>query len=96
MLDLIRYERIKTFGIGDGFSSLSVVNQRDFPRYYPVLLGKLPPAANLLYAKSLPTDWDDLKTNVILPWMRQAVLSSSGGQELENRLKAWRLQKPLP
>jgi ABC-type glycerol-3-phosphate transport system substrate-binding protein len=96
LLDLIRYERIKTFGIGNGFSSLGVVNQRDFPRYYPALLGKIPPAADLLYPKSLPADWGDLKSNVILPWMQRVVLTPSGGQKLENRLKAWRLQKPLP
>lgn len=96
LLDLVRYDRIKTFGIGNGFSSLSVVNDRDFPQYYPALLGKIPPPDYLVYPKSLPNDWADLKSNVIIPWMQREVLATSAQQKLEEQLKAWRLQKPLP
>ncbi len=96
LLDLVRYDRIKTFGIGNGFSALSVVNERDYPQYYPALLGKIPPPNYLVYPKSLPNDWSDLKANVILPWMQGEVLATESQQKLEERLKAWRLQKPLP
>ncbi|HUX20068.1 MAG TPA: extracellular solute-binding protein [Spirochaetia bacterium] len=95
LLELVAYDRIKTFGIGNGFSSLSVVNERDFPQHYPALLGKIPPADYLVYPKSLPTDWADLKSNVILPWMQSEVVAPAPQQKLEERLKAWRLQKPL-
>lgn len=96
LLEMTRYEHMKTFGIGNGLSALSVVNERDFPRYYPVLLGKMPPADYLSVPRSLPSDWGDLKSNVIIPWMRSEVLAPSPEQLLEVRLKAWRLQKPLP
>lgn len=96
LLDVSHYERIKTFGIGGGFSSLSVVNERDFPQYYPTLLGKIPSTGSLDYPKSLPSDWSDLKANVIIPWMRDEVLAQGAVQPLQERLKAWRLQKPLP
>jgi ABC-type glycerol-3-phosphate transport system substrate-binding protein len=96
LLELVGYERIKTFGIGNGFSSLSVVNERDFPQHYPALLGKIPPADFLTYPKSLPDDWAELKSNVILPWMQSEVEAPAQQQKLEERLKAWRLQKPLP
>lgn len=96
LLEASRYERLKTFGLADGFSSLSVVNERDFPQYYPILLGKIPPADYLIYPKSLPSDWTDLKANVIIPWMQEEVLSPAPDQKLQDRLKAWRLQKPLP
>lgn len=96
LLSVTRYERIKTFGIGDGFSSLSVVNERDYPQYYPSLLGRIPAASYLTYPKSLPSDWSDLKANVIIPWMREDVLGQGGVRQLQDRLKAWRLQKPLP
>ncbi len=96
LLAATRYERMKTFGIAGGFSALSVVDERDFPQFYPSLLARIPSESSMLYPKSLPNDWSDLKANVIIPWMEQEVLSGSGGQRLEDKLKAWRLQKPLP
>ncbi|HUZ17911.1 MAG TPA: hypothetical protein VMV68_05960, partial [Spirochaetia bacterium] len=95
MLDASRFEQLKSFGISGGFSALHVVNERDFPQYYPELLGKIPSAASLAFPKSLPTDWTDLETNVLVPWLEHEIAIPAADQRLDDRLKAWRLQKPL-
>jgi ABC-type glycerol-3-phosphate transport system substrate-binding protein len=96
MLEASRFEQLKSFGISGGFSALHVVNERDFPQYYPELLGRIPSATSLTFPKSLPTDWGDLETNVLVPWLEHEVAISATDQQLDSRLKAWRLQKPLP
>jgi ABC-type glycerol-3-phosphate transport system substrate-binding protein len=95
ILEASNYEKMKTFGIGDGFSALHLVNERDYPQYYPSLLNRVPATDELSFSQSLPTDWSDLKKNVLLPWLEGEVTAKTPGQKLEERLKAWRLQKPL-
>lgn len=96
LLEMTHYERIKSFGLGGGLSALSVVDDRDFPQHYPTLLGRIPTAKQLVFPSSLPSDWADLKADVIIPWMKSETLSSGSGQTLGAKLKSWRLQKPLP
>ena len=59
----------RTFGISGGFSSIHSVNERVFPIFYPELLGNLPPAEYLSVPNILPTNWNQIKANVILPYL---------------------------
>lgn len=95
ILEASKYEHLKSFGIGNGFSALRATDERDFPQYYPELLGKIPGPDLLAFPQSLPIDWGDLETNVIVPWLQHEISVSTQDQSLDARLKAWRLQKPL-
>ena len=59
----------RTFGISGGFSSVRSVNERIFPIFYPELLGNLPAADYLSVPNILPTNWNQIKANVILPYL---------------------------
>jgi hypothetical protein len=84
------------FGIAGGFSGLKSVNERDFPQYYPRLIGRIPPE-ELLYAPGpLPAAWSEIKTQVLLPWLRQAATSSGEAADLVGEVrdfKSGRLRK---
>ncbi len=95
ILEASKYEHLKSFGIGDGFSALQVTDERDFPQYYPALLGKIPGPGSLAFPQSLPIDWADLETNVVIPWLQHEISVPKPDQSLDARLKTWRLQKPL-
>jgi ABC-type glycerol-3-phosphate transport system substrate-binding protein len=85
------------FGVADGFSALRAVNEQIFPRYYPGLLGHVPPADYLEPPNILPKDWIDLKQKVILPYLHEKARAAAGTPVagLEERLAEWyRLNPP--
>jgi ABC-type glycerol-3-phosphate transport system substrate-binding protein len=83
----------RTFGISGGFSSLTTVNEKTFPLYYPSLLGHLPPAETLAVPRILPNNWELLKKDILIPYLADAVQKQNApGQEtltLENRITNW-------
>lgn len=79
------------FGICGGFSALRPVNEQIFPRFYPDLLGHMPPADLLSPANILPGNWTALKERVILPYLRDRARSAQAEETypLERRLFDW-------
>lgn len=82
------------FGVAGGFSSVRAVNEKLFAEYYPSLLGHMPPASALAGPPALPEDWEELKTDVVGPWLLAVTASSSppvdAGAELSAHLSDYR------
>ncbi|ULQ60708.1 carbohydrate ABC transporter substrate-binding protein [Brucepastera parasyntrophica] len=83
----------ESFGISGGFSALKSVNEKYFPLSYPVLLGHLPPEETLVTPKILPNSWEELKNEIVIPYLKDAVSASDGDVDavipLEMRISAW-------
>jgi ABC-type glycerol-3-phosphate transport system substrate-binding protein len=79
------------FGIAGGFSSLRGVTEDIFPRFYPSLLGHIPPDAYLAPPSILPHDWTQFKERVILPFMHEYIRSedTTAVRPLDKRTADW-------
>jgi hypothetical protein len=91
--DARRYRSIESsFGVAGGFSAIRSVNEKLFPLFYPSLLGRLPPGSYLSVPPALPAYWPDLRAEVILPFLVDALapvaLEDPNGV-LESRIAAW-------
>ncbi len=95
LLEASSDEHLKVFGIANGLSALPQVNEHDLPRYYPSLITRIPAPDSLAFPKPLPSDWQGIKSEVLVPWLDHEILSPTTDQHLQERLKAWRLQRPL-
>ncbi len=95
LLEAARDEHLPGFGIANGLSALPQVNERDFPQFFPFLIARVPPADALAFPRPLPGDWRGIKSDVLVPWLEHEILSPATDQPLQERLKAWRLQRPL-
>jgi hypothetical protein len=95
LLEIGRRQRLGVFGIAGGFSGLKSVNELAFPQYYPRLIGRIPPEELLQVPGPLPEVWLEMKTQVIVPWLREAVSAVTTGSpaDLGERLKAYRQNK---
>jgi ABC-type glycerol-3-phosphate transport system substrate-binding protein len=84
------------FGIAGGFSSIRSVNEKVMPSFYPTLLGHLPPPQYIQAPPALPTEWPDLSSRVLKPFL----LNASGSvpadfdpkADLRRRLDQWKKQ----
>jgi hypothetical protein len=90
LLKINQEKRLDTFGIAGGFSSLRMVNEREFPQTYRQLLGRIPPEEMLLFAKPLPVDWERQKKQTVIPWMESYILGQADEELLSQRLSAER------
>jgi hypothetical protein len=79
------------FGIGGGFSALRPVTEQIFPRFYPGLVGHIPPEDYLAPPNVLPRNWPALKEKVILPYMHDRIRHQSREEvsSLERRIGEW-------
>lgn len=73
-----------SFGIAGGYSSLRVVTESILPRYYDDLENKLPPVDAVVAPKPLPTSWESLYKDVVLPWLRAEAAQVPGSGERES------------
>jgi ABC-type glycerol-3-phosphate transport system substrate-binding protein len=93
LLETSRNKRMNenSFGIGGGFSALRSVTEQIFPRFYPGLVGHIPPEDYLAPPNVLPQNWSALKEKVILPYMHDRIRHSSRGEisPLERRISEW-------
>jgi ABC-type glycerol-3-phosphate transport system substrate-binding protein len=80
-----------SFGIGGGFSALRSVTEQIFPRFYPGLVGHIPPEDYLAPPNVLPHNWPALKEKVILPYMHDRIRQENreGVSPLERRINDW-------
>lgn len=90
LLEASRRQRLAFFGIAGGFSGLKSVNEREFPLYYPHLIGRIPPEELLYTPGALPPAWPEIKSQVLLPWLREAAVSPTEVEELAARLQAFK------
>jgi ABC-type glycerol-3-phosphate transport system substrate-binding protein len=81
----------RSFGIGGGFSALRSVTEQIFPRFYPGLVGHIPPEDYLVPPNVLPQNWTALKEKVILPYMHDRIRRGSreNVNPLERRISEW-------
>ncbi len=79
------------FGISGGFSSLRPVTEQIFPRFYPDLLGHMPPEEFLSPANILPRNWLKLKERAIFPYLQERAHSPNRDEvfPLERRISDW-------
>jgi hypothetical protein len=79
------------FGICGGFSALYPVTEQIFPKFYPDLLGHMPPAELLSPANTLPGNWTVLKERIILPYLRDHARNAQTNDvyPLEKRISDW-------
>ena len=79
------------FGICSGFSALSPVTEEIFPRFYPDLLGRMPPSEYLTPANSLPVNWITLKERIVLPYLHDRARKELNSEvyPLERRVTDW-------
>jgi len=88
LLTVNQSRRIGVFGITNGFSALKMIDEKDLPAKYPLLLGHIPMENLLTFPDTLPDNWVKLRDGVVLPW----ILDSASGEEtqsLEKRLEDW-------
>ena len=85
-----------SFGIANGFSALRTVTEQIYPRFYPLLLGHMPPQDYLCPPNILPSNWMVLKERVILPYFHERLRTTSRMDlvSLERRISEWYRQNP--
>lgn len=83
-----------SFGICGGFSSIKSVNEQAFPMFYPMLLGNLPQESELAIPNALPDRWENLKEQVILPYLKAATDTTEENEtaSLDDMIAAWNKQ----
>ena len=86
LLEINQEKRLDTFGIAGGFSSLRNVNEREFPRVYRRLLGRIPPEQMLMFSKALPVNWGQQKQQIVVPWLVSYVTGRGDEELLSQRL----------
>ncbi|MCL2792532.1 MAG: hypothetical protein FWD87_05505 [Spirochaetaceae bacterium] len=89
IMEIEQSRRVRTFGIGNGFSSLRAVNEQIFPRHYPRLVGHIPPANMLAFPQPLPVEWEPLKNSVIKRWLYREAGNPRTTSDLEAAIDNW-------
>ena len=94
--ELLEYSKVNrvnetVFGICGGFSALGPVTEQIFPRYYPNLLGRMPPSEFLMAPNILPENWTVLKERIVLPYLHDRARNDQAENinPLERRLADW-------
>jgi hypothetical protein len=96
LLEINQEKNLKMLGLLGGFSSLREINERDFPRIYPVMIGRIPAEDFLRFPDPLPLDWQRLKAEVLLPWLYEQATEAESGAGLAERLRAFRAESMTP
>ncbi len=93
LLETIKHRQLNTmlFGIAGGFSAMRNVTEEVFPRFYPHLLGHVPPDDFLSPNNILPQNWLTVKERVILPFMHEYIRAEDGAElrPLDRRVSDW-------
>ena len=80
------------FGLAGGFSSLRNVTENIFPVYYPLLLKHLPQTDDLSAPYILPYNWEQLKKEIIFPYLKEQTQTLATGENslpLKKRVSDW-------
>lgn len=86
-----------TFGIAGGFSSIKEVNEHILPTYYTTLLLNIPQAGSFKIFKDKPANWEQIKKEVIIPYIKDAVLNytDEDSKKSENNDKSAAKNSPV-
>ena len=93
LLESSHFKRMRGFGIAGGLSSLHSINQLIFPAHYKRLIGAVPPPESLNFPKTLPADWQRIRSDVIIPWLSKQNTEAPPEETLAESLKVWTLQE---
>jgi ABC-type glycerol-3-phosphate transport system substrate-binding protein len=88
-----RRNRIDSFGVVGGFSSLWRVTERVIPVEYPALAARVPPASWLQFPPPLPRHWAAVIDPVVIPWLLREASGESQSRDLTEVVSAWLLQQ---
>lgn len=94
LLKSTQIKRMDTFGFANGFSAIPGVNKNELPIIYPTLVGYIPPESSLIFPKPLPLYWEDLKAQVINPWLKNQAGKNPLNMSLQKAIEEWLKQKP--
>jgi hypothetical protein len=94
LLETAKFERMRSFGIAGGLSSLVSVNIDALPRFFPFLIGHLPDRDLLDFPNRLPEGWEDMRDSIIVPWLSAATSPDADPKPLGEHIRQWRLQQP--
>jgi len=93
LLDESQIKQLTSFGISNGFSTFPAINDREFPKHYPSLLGHIPKNFDLLFPPALPKNWQLMQEEVVRPWLQQAASTDQPTPALAEQIKQWLLQQ---
>ncbi len=82
-------QRVDSFGVLDGFSTLPEVNRAMATEIYPELAGRIPHPEAVVIPATLPRYWNEALAQVVAPHLVRA----SGADELEPALRLWYRQR---
>ena len=73
---------------------MRAVTEKVFPLYYPALMGHLPPVEGLAAPGILPSDWPEIESKILAPWLQETTAvkakpESKPGDELAAKLAAY-------
>ncbi len=80
------------FGIAGGLSTLREVTQIHLPRYYPHLLGRIPPEELLISAPYPAHNWRAIREEVVERWLLND-LNNVEQRSLAREVELWRLKQ---
>lgn len=92
MLQKSKSKALKSFGILNGLSSLSTINELVIPQFYEELIGRIPSKESLRFPGVLPPQWPQVKINAILPWFNNKFADISGVKSLPETIETWQKQ----
>ncbi len=93
LLESAQFKRLRVFGICDGLSTISEINEKVIPEYYTRLIGLIPPSEYLRVPASLPADWDEIRDGVFIPWLMDQISETPRMPAVSDRLRTWLLQE---
>ena len=95
IIEANQFKRMRTFGIADGLSSLPAVNENYLPRFFPSLVGHIPPEDYLRFPLPLPRQWNQIKEELIIPWLleKASVEEPESIPPLQERIDLWYRQQ---
>lgn len=74
---------IHQFGIAGGFSSIKEVNEHILPLYKTMLLRNTPPTDMLGVPEKLPADWELIKEQTVIPYLRDEIKNTGSTAVLD-------------
>ena len=94
LLETAQFDRMRSFGVAGGLSSVVSVNIDALPRFFPFLIGHIPDRDLLDFPNRLPEGWEDMRDSIIVPWLSAATSREPGPKPLGEHIRQWRLQQP--
>ncbi len=83
---------ISGFGLAGGFSAISSITEKVFPYYYPLLLSHLPQTNSIYAPHILPSNWPQLKNEILMPYLKDICSSKQKQAEtlsLNKKITEW-------